>query len=77
MEMAEALKEIMDRLRILEEGQTRNNVHVEDMHHALMGNGQPGMIQDFHKMKGGLSVAKFIATSGAIGSIIALLKVFI
>lgn len=56
--------------------QTKIATRVKDMHHVLVGNGQPGMIAEFQQAKGGVKVAKFIASSGFITALIALVNSF-
>ncbi len=57
--------------------QIRNNVKIDEMHKALMGNGRIGLLEKWNKFEGSLLTFKFIATSGGISGLIALIKVFI
>jgi hypothetical protein len=67
------LKEMVERLHALEIEQSKIATRVNDIHHALMGNGRPGMIQEFTEVRGGLKMTKFLATSGVLGAVCSLL----
>lgn len=47
----------------------------KDLHNVIMGNGQPGLYTEFNQLKGGLSLAKFLAGGGILFSIVSLLIV--
>jgi len=39
---------------------------VEDIHAKLHGNGQPGLVDQFNQLKGGVKLFAFLITSGLI-----------
>ena len=39
---------------------------VEDIHNTLHGNGQPGIVQQFNQLKGGVKLFAFLITSGLV-----------
>lgn len=60
---------------ILENHTRINEIHsqVNELHKYILGNGQAGLLQEFNQMKGGIKMFKFLAGSGGIAGIIALL----
>jgi hypothetical protein len=71
------LDEISERIRALELQSAKVSTQMKSVHHALIGNGQPGMIAEFQQAKGSIKMAKFLGSSGiisAIAAIIAALK---
>ena len=42
----------------------RLTVMVEEIHHKLMGNGNPGLLSKWDNLQGQISVIKFVAGSG-------------
>lgn len=45
-------------------------VHIEEIHKAVVGNGREGILARFNKMEGGISAFKWIAGGGGILGII-------
>ena len=48
------------------------HVKVNEMHNALMGNGQPGMIAEFNQAKGAIKLLKWVMGSGWLLTLIGL-----
>ena len=62
-----------ERIGLIQETLAEMKVLVKQTHEAMFGNGRPGMKEEHDKMKGVLSVFKFIAGGGGIISVILLI----
>lgn len=58
-------------VRTLKRKVTKIEVKIDAIHKELMGNGSPGLIKEWNRFKGGLSVFKVLAGGGGLLGILA------
>ena len=53
------------------------SVQIQDMHKALMGNGRPGLIEEWNSTKGSINLMKFLFGSSIVVTVISLITLLL